>query len=393
MGAVQMNDARHLDDSHVPTVSEARLSSVLDTAVDGIIVIDERAHILIFNAACERMFGFRAEEVVGENVKVIMPAEYAERHDGYIDSYRTTGVRRIIGIGREVKGRRKDGTAIPIELSVGEASTPEGRQFVGILRDLSSRKEAEHRLNQLQADLVHMARVSAMDEMGAALAHELNQPLTAIMLYIQAAQRVGDREGVELPEEARAILVKALREADRAGSIIQRMRSFVEKRDPERRLADVPSLVDEAVELTLLGHRAHVRVSRDHAKGLPQVAVDAVQIQQIVVNLTRNALEAVRRAEKSEIRIATRAVAGGVEVAVADSGPGIPAEALPTLFKAFHTSKRKGLGLGLAISKSIAQNHGGDLTVDPGGKGSGAVFRLFLPIGSTAGYNDKAGRA
>lgn len=376
-----MNDTRHIDDSHVPTVSEARLSSVLDTAADGIVVIDERGRILVFNSACERMFGYRSEEIIGENIRMIMPGRYSTEHDNYIDQYRETGVKRVIGIGREVKGRHRDGSIFPIELSVGEASTPEGRQFIGILRDVRQRKEAEDRLNELQSDLVHMARVSAMDEMGAALAHELNQPLTAIMLYLQAIQRAGQREdGTGLPDALKTILSKAVREAERAGTIIQRMRSFVEKREPERKMCDLRALVDEAVELTLLGHRAGVRVIRQHASDLPSVSVDSVQIQQIIVNLTRNAIEAVRRAPIHEIRISTRSRADTVEVQVSDSGPGIPQEALPTLFKAFSTSKRTGLGLGLAISRSIAQNHGGDLTVDPGGHGHGATFTLHLPI-------------
>ena len=361
----------------VPTVSEARLSSVLDTAVDGIIVIDEVGHILVFNAACERMFGYKAEDVVGANIKTIMPPEYSDRHDDYLAAYRETGVKRTIGIGREVKGRHKDGAVFPVELSVGEASTPDGRQFVGILRDVRARKEAEGRLNQLQSDLVHMARVSAMDEMGAALAHELNQPLTAILLYLQAAQRSGAGDG--LSEMTNTIINKAVREAERAGSIIQRMRSFVEKREPQRKVLDIRPLVDEAVELTLLGHRAQVRVERLHGTDVPRMPVDPVQIQQVVVNLVRNALEAIRAAPVQEVRVTTRAEQEFVLVSVTDTGPGIPRQILPNLFQAFSTSKRKGLGLGLAISKTIAQNHGGDLWVDPGGEGRGATFTLQLP--------------
>jgi two-component system, LuxR family, sensor kinase FixL len=371
-----MNDARPIDDSHVPTVSEARLSSVLDTAVDGIVVMDERGRIMVFNHACERLFGYRAEEVVGENVRLLMPPEYSDHHDRFVDAYTTTGVRRIIGIGREVKGRRKDGEVFPIELSVGEAGTPDGRQFVGVMRDLRPRKEAEERLSELQGNLIHMTRVSAMDEMGAALAHELNQPLTAIMLYLQAAARA---KPDMLPEATRMILGKAVREAERAGSIIQRMRQFVEKREPERKTHDLRLLVDEAVELALLGNRMPPRVSRDYPREPALVSVDAVQIQQIVVNLTRNALEALKERSGPQLRLTIRPANGGMCFSVADSGPGIPPEILPTLFKAFSTSKRTGLGLGLAISKTIAQNHGGDLAVDPGGDGRGATFSLQLP--------------
>lgn len=366
----------------MPTVSDARLASVLDTAVDGIILIEERGRILVFNRACEALFGYTSEEVIGMNIKVIMPMDYAEKHDAYIGNYINSGVKRIIGIGREVRGRHKDGTVFPLELSVGEAVTPDGRQFIGVLRDLRPRKEAEQRLSQLQADLVHMARVNAMDEMGAAMAHELNQPLTAIMLYLQAVTRAMGAQPAEkaLPPHVSEILGKSLREAGRAGSIIQRMRHFVEKREPERRLADVRTLVDEAVELTMLGNRSGVSVVREHQPDLPGVLVDAVQIQQIVVNLVRNAVEALRGLSEPRIRLRTWSDGAKAYVSVADNGPGIPPEAMTSIFKAFSTSKRTGLGLGLAISRSIAQNHGGDLSVDPGGNGRGAEFILHLPL-------------
>lgn len=364
------------------TVSEARLLSVLNTAVDGIIVIDEQARILVFNKACEVLFGLSAAEVVGQNVKIIMPMDYARAHDQQLSNYVSSGVRKIIGVGREVKGRHKDGTVFPLELSVGEALTPEGRQFIGILRDLRPRKEAEARMNQLQADLLHLARVSAMDEMGAALAHELNQPLTAVMLYLQAIQRAAARavEGGNCADLVQGILDKAVKEAGRAGNIIQRMRHFVEKRDPERKLTDFNPLVDDALDLTMLGHKRGTRLIRQFSADLPAPAIDAVQIQQIVVNLVRNALEATKEIADPVVTVRTTTRDGQLALDVEDNGPGIPADAMANLFKAFSTSKRTGLGLGLAISRTIAQNHGGDLTVDPGGGGRGACFSLLLPI-------------
>jgi two-component system sensor kinase FixL len=366
-----------------PTVSQARFSSVLDTAVDGILVIDEKANILVYNKACERLFGFAPEEAIGQNVRLIMPSDYAAAHNRYMTNYMETGRRKIIGIGREVRARNKDGTEFPVELSVGETPTPDGRQFVGIIRDLRPRKEAERRVNELQADLVHMARVSAMDEMGAALAHELNQPLTAIMLYLQAAVRSlakSRREGKFPDETVTGVLDKAVHEAERAGNIISRMRQFVEKREPQRRPVDLNAVVDEAAELTLLGLRSAVRVERRYAQGLPPAVVDPVQIQQVVVNLIRNAFEAVRPVNRPAVVIETGRSGSMLFVAVDDNGPGIPADVVPTLFKAFSTSKRTGMGLGLSISRTIAQNHAGDLLLDPGGGGRGARFTLLLPI-------------
>ncbi|WP_321342380.1 PAS domain S-box protein [Breoghania sp.] len=364
-----------------PSVSEARLLSILDTAVDGICVIDETGRILSFNRACERLFGYAASEVVGENIKLLMPEEFAVRHDDSLGNYLRSGEAKIIGYGREVRVRHKTGREFPVELSVGEAHTPEGRQFVGILRDLRPRKIQEERLNRMQSQLVHFARVNAMDEMGAAIAHELNQPLTAVMLYLQAITRKAQADGDNLDPRIIDILGKAGREAHRAGQIIQRMRQFVENREAERRSASVGDLIDESLELVLLGqYTLSVNVVRDDEENIPPVDVDPVQIQQILVNLIRNALEVVKDADERWIRISSRRVDDDVVIQVADSGPGISSVNLRNLFRAFSSTKKKGLGLGLAISKSIAQSHGGDLTVDPGGDGRGAVFTLRLPL-------------
>jgi two-component system, LuxR family, sensor kinase FixL len=366
----------------VPAISDAQLLSVLDTAADGLIIIDEHGVVITYNKACERLFGYSAAEMIGRNVIAIMPPDMAHVHDNYINNYLTTGRRKIIGIGREVKGRHRDGTAIPVHLSVGEAITSAGRQFIGILRDLRARNESEQRLNQLQTNLVRMARVSAIDEMGAALAHELNQPLTALMLYLQAVERACAKHSAvnPMPPGVLGILEKAVREAERAGSIIQRMRQFVEKRDPVRRRVDLNPLIEDAIELTLLGSPPGTRIDRALAPDLPKVLVDPVQIQQVVVNLVRNGLEAVKTCDRQVVTVSTRATDNGAAMVVEDSGPGIRADAIQELFKPFSSSKSRGLGLGLAISRSIAQNHGGELTVDPGGGGRGASFTLHLPL-------------
>ncbi len=380
-----MRDERSAAGQETASISESRLASVLDTAVDGIVVTDESGRVLVYNKACERLFGYRAVDVIGENVVKIMPPEYAREHDSYIDRYVTTGERRIIGIGREVAAQHQDGTIIPVELSVGEALTPAGRQFIGILRDLRQRKAVEARLDEVQAQLVHLARISAMDEIGAAVAHELNQPLTAVMLYLQAVKRrlsgAAEESGQPVDERALSVLDKAVNEADRAGKIIQRMRQIVEKREPQRRSVNLVEVIDEAIELTRLGRYAgEIRIHREDADHVPNVAVDPVQIQQVIANLVRNAIEAVRDSEERWVRIGIERDDDRVNVTVSDSGEGIPADRVDSLFKAFSTEKKSGLGLGLAISRTIAQNHGGDLTVDPGGDGHGARFLLSLPL-------------
>lgn len=374
-----------------PSVSEARLSSVLGTAVDGIVVMDHQARIILFNTACEKLFGYTADEVRGQNVKILMPEDFALAHDRFVSNYLTTGEKRIIGIGREVRGKHRDGREFPIELSVGEAVTPEGRQFIGIMRDISARKAVEQRLAQAQAQLVSMTRISALDEMGAAIAHELNQPLTAIMLYLQAAKRQAT-SGSGADSKLVEIVDKGVNEAERASKIIQRMRRFVEKREPERRAVSVAPLIRECLELVTLGNACDgVAFSIDVEDDLPQISADPVQVQQVLVNLIRNALEAVRAVEDKRV-----SVSGGVRerdmiVRVSDSGGGVPAELVPNLFKAFSGSKKKGLGLGLAISRSIAQNHGGDLAVEQAGSKGGAAFVLRLPLYAVSASADVQG--
>jgi two-component system sensor kinase FixL len=363
------------------TVSEARFASVLDTAADGIVVIDEEGRILAFNKSCETLFGYTAEEAIGRNVKMIMPPAYAHDHDGYIRNYRRSGVRRIIGIGREVSGQHKDGSVFPVELSVGEAVSADGRQFIGILRDLRPRKQFEQRLSQLQAQIVHMTRLSAMDEMGAAMAHELNQPLTALMLYLQAAMRpMRGPDPAASGDKVVAIMEKALAEAERAGGIIQRMRQMVEKRDPERSPTDLRLVVDEAIDLSdFVAQGSTVRINRAYGQDPLVVDVDPIQIQQIVVNLLKNAIEVARDSHGRWVEVSLATRDGHAHVIVSDSGPGLSEEAAQTLFRTFSTTKKSGMGLGLAISRSIAQNHGGDLSVEPGGHGRGATFTLSLP--------------
>jgi two-component system sensor kinase FixL len=366
-----------------PTLSEARLESVLETAPDGIIVMDEGSRLLIFNKACEQLFGYEAGEVLGENVAMLMPQEHHDSHDLYVQRYRATGERKIIGIGREVEGRRKDGSIFPLDLSVGEALTPNGRQFIGVIRDLSARRETERRLAAVQADLIRMTRVSALDEMGSALAHELNQPLTAIMLYLQALEREVQRlQSAETKLEPRAVelLGKATREAQRAGSIISRVRQLVEKRAPERKRSDLNTVVDEALELAMLGRRRSIILERYGPEVLPVVFVDPVQVQQVVLNLARNAVEACQDADRPTLTIKTWFESDSVCFSVGDNGPGIAPEQMRTLFSAFSSENGTGMGIGLTISRAIVQNHKGELLVDPGGNGHGARFTVRLPI-------------
>ncbi len=364
-----------------PSVFDTRLMRILDTVADGIVVMDDTGRVLMLNHACEEMFGYAAMDVVGNDVGVLMSPDHAELHQLFVDHYIETNEKRIIGASREVSGRHRDGSEIPIELSVGEAVTPEGRQFIGVMRDLRARKIMESRLAEAQSQLMQMTRINAMDEMSAAIAHELNQPLTAITLYLQALRR---KYALALDSNADAdvleLLDKAMRETNRAGKIVQRVSQFIEKREPKRTPVALEPLIDDCIDLMTLGYKAtNVDVRRETPNSGLIFNVDPVQIQQILVNLIRNGIETVQGQPIQAVGISVAVDAHDVKVSVSDTGPGISPDLVPNLFSAFTGAKRQGLGLGLTISRAIAQNHGGDLTVDPGGNGRGATFTLRLP--------------
>jgi two-component system sensor kinase FixL len=361
---------------------EARVRSILETVPDAIILIDQAGIVQSFSPAAEKQFGYAAEEVVGRNVSMLMPSPYHEQHDSYIERYRRTGERRIIGIGRVVVGQRKDGSTFPMELAVGEINL-EGRQmFTGFVRDLTQRQEAEKRLQDLQSELFHATRVSSMGQLASAIAHELNQPLTAISNYLQAAQRLANMEGTEIGEKVAGVIGKSADQALRAGQIIQRLRKLIEKGEIERRPESLNKIVEEASALALVG-RPGVLVRLDLAHDLPPALVDKVQIQQVLLNLMRNALEAMGEQPDPQIILRTRANGpDALLVSVSDSGPGLPAMVREQLFQPFVTTKRTGMGLGLSICRSIVNAHGGSLRAEenPGGVGTNFVFDL--PVAS-----------
>jgi len=364
------------------TVAEdqaTRLESIIDAVPDAIITIDERGLISFFSTAAERMFQYRAEEVIGQNVRILMPAPYSAEHDGYLDRYLRTGERRIIGLGRIVVGQRKDGSTFPIELAVGEALAKGKHVFTGLIRDVSDRQETERRLHEVQADLIHVSRVSAMGELASALAHELNQPLTAISNYLLAARQLIQR-GPEHAERASDIIGKSIDQAMRAGQIIRQLRSFVQKGDVERAPAEIEKVVDEASALAFIGLKEKgIRVTIERQDALPKVAIDRIQIQQVLINLICNAVDAMEGRERRELTIRISCDDREVRISIIDTGSGIPRDMEEKLFRAFATSKPTGLGVGLSISRTIVEAHNGRLWFDPNPSG-GTIFHLVLPL-------------
>ena len=358
----------------------AHLKSILDSIPDAMVVIDERGSMHSFSLAAERLFGYTAADVVGKNVKMLMPMPYRAYHDSYLERYLRTGERRIIGIGRVVVGERKDGSTFPMELAVGEMHVHDKRYFTGFLRDLTERQQTEARLQELQSELVHMSRLTAMGEMASALAHELNQPLSAIANYMKGSRRLLENSADERATQVREAMDKAGAQALRAGEIIRRLRDFVARGESERRVEDVKKLVEEASALALVGAKDKgVRVQFQFDPSVDYVLADKVQVQQVLLNLMRNAIEAMEDSDRRELIVSTAAAPEShVAISVADTGPGIAPEISEQLFQPFVTTKRQGMGVGLSISRTIIEAHGGSIAARPN-PGGGTIFRLTLP--------------
>ena len=360
---------------------EEHLRSILATVPDAMVLIDEMGVILSFSAAAEKMFGYAEGEVIGENVSMLMPSPDREQHDGYLKKYRDTGVRKIIGIGRVTTARHRDGNTFPIELSVGEAWVDGRRIFTGFIHDLTQRREADMRLRDLQAELAHVGRLSEMGTLASSLAHELNQPLTAVTSYCEGAAELldGDPDPTRLAL-AREALRDAAEQAVRAGQIVRRMREFLSHGETEHQMETLSKLITEANALALVGPREHgidVQVHIDPRCN--DVFVDRIQIQQVLFNLIRNAIDAMLDCPVRSLTISSNPEPEGfVTISVEDSGTGIGEQVAPQLFEPFVTSKRTGMGIGLSICRTIVEAHGGRIWFEPGSDG-GTIFRFTLP--------------
>jgi|GEM_PF-694711 len=504
-----VTDVTQLEESKTALArSEAQAKAVLDTAVEAIVTIDNTGRIHSFNRAAETMFGYGADEVLGENVKLLMPESYRREHDDYIRHYLDTGEQKIIGVGREVTGRRKDGRTFPIELAVSEVLIHGERTFTGIIRDISERKEAEEALRQsheqlqttfqnapigivtfrpgerfLSANrafcdisgyseaelrgltlkalthpddwtvterlaqqaqagkidhysyekryirkdgesvhvavrnavthdragrpdlvigqvedltqqrraeqeasvhrerLAHVGRLSTLGEMAAGIAHEVNQPLTAISLYAQSCLRLLQADRPNLVKFGEA-LSKLNQQALRAGKILEQLQQLVRRRESQKELTDCNRLIRGIVNLAdTEAHLHNIAVSLELAAELPDIYCDPVQIQQVTLNLLRNGMQAMQTANSSDSTIVVRTALNGSEevlISVVDRGTGVPKAMQQTLFEPFSTDKESGMGVGLAICRSIIESHGGELGFY-NNPDRGATFFFTLP--------------
>jgi two-component system, LuxR family, sensor kinase FixL len=388
-----MSESKVVDALHA---SEARLRAILDTAVDAFITINEAGIVESFNPAAERLFGFTVAEVIGRNVSLLMPPPYEQEHDGYLHRYRMTGEKRIIGIGREVVARRKDGTSFPVDLAVGEAASNGKRFFTGVIRDISERKRSEEalretnrRLEQALAELRargdeiktmsqqlwQATKLATVGELAAGIAHELNNPLATVSLRVESL--LADPS---LAAPARKALGVVEGEVERMGNLVANVLQFSRRGRRQVSTLEIPEELSQTLELIHYQFRKRgVEVCREVADDLRPVLADRQQLRQVFLNLLTNALDAMPQGGTLTLRVREHG-SERIVVEVSDTGVGISPEHLSRVTEPFFSTKEegKGTGLGLAICKRIVEEHGGKLSVESV-VGRGTTVRVVLP--------------
>jgi len=356
--------------------------ALLDAAVDAIIIIDDRGAVRRFNQAAQDMFGYGEPEMLGVNVNLLMPEPYRSQHDGYLGRYRETGKTSVIGKGREVSGLRKDGSTFPMFLSVGEIRTEGASRFVSIIKDLSEVRHTQEKVRQLEEQLLHADRLVILGELTAGIAHEINQPLTAIAAYADAGRSMLER-GDEIPvEDILSICERIAGQSRRAAEVVQRLRKLVRSGTVSKARYDINQIIKNILLLFEYElKKTNTNLLFYPIESLQALYVDEIHIQQIVVNLVKNSLDAIAQAgqQDGQIEIRIEKVGSDVLISVTDNGPGVDERYRKHLFESFFTTKPKGVGLGLSICKTIAGAHGGNLQYSSTDSG-GSRFTLSLPL-------------
>ena len=372
--------------------SDDRFTALIDAAVDGIFIINSDGIIEVANQAVEKMLGYNLAEIIGQNINVLMPSPHRAQHDSYLQHYLDTGEAKIIGIGREVEAQKKDGSLLQIYLSVGRYEKNDDIKFVGIIHDLSAQKQkesaleqAEQEIHQLVNRLAHVSRIGVMGEMAASIAHEINQPLTAIASYAQACNRLLSADKTRTDEIVSA-LGKISDQAIRAGDIIRSMRTWIRDQDTRRQSCSCNHLVSEVAELAGMEARnSEIVLQLSLEPGPTDIVCDPVQIQQVMLNLIKNAIDVLAGFQpvdqdiERRILIETKCLPQDrMQVTVTDNGPGIEEEVAGNLFNPFFTTKEDGMGMGLSICQTIIRAHGGELSFKSNSR-EGASFYFILP--------------
>ncbi len=367
--------------------TDPHFKALMDAAVDCILLINGRGTLEAVNAAVLRLFGYQREELLGQNISMLMPEPDRSQHDRYIANYLSSNKAKIIGIGREVLAQTKSGEILPIYLSVGDYKEGENAKFVGIIRDLREQKnrelqlaQAEQDIHQLNSRLAQVSRISVMGEMAANIAHEVNQPLTAIATYAQTCQRLLNSSEPNV-DAALKPLGKIAEQSLRAAGIIEGIRTWVRQQDSKRQISGLPQLIEDVIDIAKLDKDHPIaKLQLELEQDLPAVEVDPTQIQQVIFNLIRNALDATASENPSEpVTVTARKVANDrVEISVSDRGAGLDDKISHQVFDPFFTTKDTGMGMGLSICKTIVEAHNGELSFTSLPEG-GTRFQFILP--------------
>ena len=385
------------DDAMKP--GQSLLEAILTNAVDAIITIDSEGVIESLNPATERMFLYSADEMIGQNVKMLMPKPYCDEHDEFIANYHKTRKPKIIGIGREVIGRRKDGQTFPMHLAVSEVLFDGNKMFTGVVRDISDLKAAEKELNSLneqleervrmrtkqleeaQAELVQKERLALLGQVSGGIAHEIRNPLNAVktsayfLLHAKSAP----------PEKVEQHLERIDRQVTIIDNVITALSDVAKLPEPKLHAVDVAAIIVQALNATKMP--PSINAQTQFSPDLPPVLADQNQIQIAFLNLIRNARDAMP--DGGNLTVSGDVVDGHfIRIRVTDEGIGIPPEDMQRILEPLYSTKARGMGLGLAITRTVVQKNQGELAIESK-LGEGSTFAVLLPMAETEGPHAK----
>lgn len=359
-----------------------RFRIVVEASPNGNVLINDQGLIVLVNAQTEKLFGYTREELIGQAVEILVPERFRGGHPDDRAEFLGKPEARAMGAGRELFARRKDGTEFPVEIGLSPIQTSEGLLVLTVIVDITARKQTEARVLLQRAELTHVARVSTMGALASSLAHELNQPLSAILSNAQAGTRFMAQTPPDLLE-IKGALEDIARDAKRAGEVIRQMRGLVKREEPKLAPLDLNRVILDVARLLhsdMLIRK--VNITRELDPDLPLTNGDSIQLQQVILNLVLNAFDAMKDTPESRrtVTVRTRQLgASAIQAEITDAGTGIAPERLGTLFEPFRSTKRDGLGVGLSISRSIVEAHNGRIWAQNNPE-HGATFSLTLPV-------------
>ena len=367
--------------------AQERFRLAVEASPNGIVLVNAEGHIVLANACVEKLFGYRPQELIGQSVELLVPERFRGEHVTHRAGFHAAPVARAMGAGRELFARRKDGTEFPVEIGISPIQSPEGTLVLSVIVDITERKRAEAEAQQHREEVAHLSRLAMMGEMAGSLAHELNQPLGAIVTNVGAALRFLERDSLS-PEKLRELLQDIAADGRRAGSVIHTVRGMGRKEVGPRRPLQLNDVIAEVLRLTSSDALAHgCTVSTELDPALPNVEANLVQLQEVLLNLIQNAFEAseeVARVRRRVIISTERDGDSAVRAGVRDFGTGLPVEQPGRVFERFFSTKPEGMGIGLFIARSIVAAHGGTLCAE-NAEGGGAQFWVRLPVSKEIG--------